>query len=46
MSLLLLFIFLVCPAGWKPGKDTIKPDVQQSKEYFSKQQWNTLECAA
>uniref|UniRef100_A0A671PCN6 thioredoxin-dependent peroxiredoxin n=1 Tax=Sinocyclocheilus anshuiensis TaxID=1608454 RepID=A0A671PCN6_9TELE len=28
----------VCPAGWKPGKDTIKPDVQQSKEYFSKQQ--------
>ncbi|KAF4116842.1 peroxiredoxin-1 [Onychostoma macrolepis] len=28
----------VCPAGWKPGKDTIKPDVQQSKDYFSKQQ--------
>uniref|UniRef100_A0A8C1TXF1 thioredoxin-dependent peroxiredoxin n=1 Tax=Cyprinus carpio TaxID=7962 RepID=A0A8C1TXF1_CYPCA len=27
----------VCPAGWKPGKDTIKPDVQQSKDYFSKQ---------
>ncbi|OBS71626.1 hypothetical protein A6R68_13797, partial [Neotoma lepida] len=27
----------VCPAGWKPGSDTIKPDVQQSKEYFSKQ---------
>ena len=27
----------VCPAGWKPGSDTIKPDVQNSKEYFSKQ---------
>uniref|UniRef100_A0A4X2LJS0 Peroxiredoxin-1 n=1 Tax=Vombatus ursinus TaxID=29139 RepID=A0A4X2LJS0_VOMUR len=27
----------VCPAGWKPGSDTIKPDVQGSKEYFSKQ---------
>ncbi|XP_038435788.1 peroxiredoxin-1-like isoform X3 [Canis lupus familiaris] len=27
----------VCPAGWKPGSDTIKPDVQKSKEYFSKQ---------
>uniref|UniRef100_A0A8B9WSP0 thioredoxin-dependent peroxiredoxin n=1 Tax=Bos mutus grunniens TaxID=30521 RepID=A0A8B9WSP0_BOSMU len=23
----------VCPAGWKPGSDTIKPDVQKSKEY-------------
>merc|ERR1712168_1738859 len=28
----------VCPAGWKPGKDTIKPEVDKSKEYFSKQQ--------
>ncbi|XP_044772885.1 peroxiredoxin-1-like [Neomonachus schauinslandi] len=27
----------VCPAGWKPGSDTIKTDVQKSKEYFSKQ---------
>jgi len=26
----------VCPANWKPGKDTIKPDVQKSKEFFSK----------
>ncbi|KAM8930106.1 peroxiredoxin-1 [Pelodytes ibericus] len=27
----------VCPAGWKPGSDTIKPDIKKSKEYFSKQ---------
>uniref|UniRef100_A0A3P8PNX5 Peroxiredoxin-1 n=1 Tax=Astatotilapia calliptera TaxID=8154 RepID=A0A3P8PNX5_ASTCA len=27
----------VCPAGWKPGNDTIKPDVQKSKDFFSKQ---------
>ncbi|XP_072918036.1 peroxiredoxin-1-like [Hemitrygon akajei] len=27
----------VCPAGWKPGSDTIKPDVQSSKKYFEKQ---------
>ncbi|KAF7253906.1 Peroxiredoxin-1 [Varanus komodoensis] len=27
----------VCPAGWQPGADTIKPDVKQSKEFFSKQ---------
>ena len=26
----------VCPAGWKPGKDTIKPGVKESKEFFSK----------
>nr|BAE88143.1 unnamed protein product [Macaca fascicularis] len=25
-----------CPAGWKPGSDTIKPNVDDSKEYFSK----------
>uniref|UniRef100_A0A2K6V3D9 Peroxiredoxin-1 n=1 Tax=Saimiri boliviensis boliviensis TaxID=39432 RepID=A0A2K6V3D9_SAIBB len=31
------FCHLACPAGWKPGSDTIKPDVQKSKEYFSKQ---------
>lgn len=28
----------VCPAGWTPGKATIKPDVKDSKEYFEKQQ--------
>uniref|UniRef100_A0A672LRX3 thioredoxin-dependent peroxiredoxin n=1 Tax=Sinocyclocheilus grahami TaxID=75366 RepID=A0A672LRX3_SINGR len=27
----------VCPAGWKPGSDAIVPDVQKSKEFFSKQ---------
>ncbi|KAH0952835.1 hypothetical protein HN011_001374 [Eciton burchellii] len=27
----------VCPAGWKPGKKTMKPDVIGSKEYFSNQ---------
>jgi len=26
----------VCPANWKPGSDTIKPDVEKSKEYFGK----------
>jgi alkyl hydroperoxide reductase subunit AhpC len=26
----------VCPAGWKPGKDTIKPKVDDSKKYFEK----------
>jgi len=26
----------VCPAGWKPGKPTIKPGVKESKEYFGK----------
>ncbi|MFH4973589.1 hypothetical protein AB6A40_000298 [Gnathostoma spinigerum] len=26
----------VCPAGWQPGSDTIKPSVAESKEYFSK----------
>lgn len=24
----------VCPANWKPGSKTIKPSVDQSKEYF------------
>ncbi|OXB68527.1 hypothetical protein ASZ78_000464 [Callipepla squamata] len=32
-----VLVVSVCPAGWKPGSDTIKPDVQKSKEYFSKQ---------
>ena len=27
----------VCPTGWKPGSDRIKPNVDDSKEYFSKQ---------
>jgi len=27
----------VCPAGWQPGSDTIKPTVDASKEYFGKQ---------
>lgn len=27
----------VCPAGWKPGAATIKPNVNESSEYFSKQ---------
>ncbi|KAG9468181.1 peroxiredoxin-2 [Eleutherodactylus coqui] len=27
----------VCPAGWKPGSRTIKPNVKDSKEYFSKE---------
>lgn len=26
----------VCPANWKPGADTIKPNVADSKAYFSK----------
>jgi len=26
----------VCPAGWKPGKDTMKPNPNDSKEYFAK----------
>jgi alkyl hydroperoxide reductase subunit AhpC len=24
----------VCPAGWKPGKATMKPDPKGSQEYF------------
>jgi peroxiredoxin 1 len=27
----------VCPAGWTPGKDTIKPDPKKSQEFFGKQ---------
>ncbi|KAF6028124.1 Jafrac1 [Bugula neritina] len=26
----------VCPAGWRPGKDTIKPDPKGSKSFFQK----------
>ena len=26
----------VCPAGWKPGKETMKPDTKGSKSYFEK----------
>ncbi len=25
----------VCPAGWKPGEKTMKPDPVESKEYFA-----------
>ncbi|XP_037070021.1 peroxiredoxin-2-like [Pollicipes pollicipes] len=25
----------VCPVGWKPGDDGVKPDTDQSKAYFS-----------
>lgn len=27
----------VCPAGWRPGADTIVPDKKDSEKYFSKQ---------
>ncbi|XP_068607428.1 peroxiredoxin-2 [Brachionichthys hirsutus] len=27
----------VCPANWKPGSNTIVPDVEKSKAFFSKQ---------
>jgi len=27
----------VCPANWKPGDKTMKPDVSGSKEYFEKE---------
>ena len=27
----------VCPANWKPGANTIKPGVEESKEYFEKE---------
>ncbi|XP_078387534.1 peroxiredoxin-2 [Cetorhinus maximus] len=27
----------VCPAGWKPGQDTIKPNLNDSKKFFEKQ---------
>lgn len=27
----------VCPAGWKPGHDTIIPDPEKKKEFFKKQ---------
>lgn len=27
----------VCPAGWKPGKDTIIPDPKEKVKYFEKQ---------
>lgn len=25
----------VCPAGWKPGEKSMKPDPKGSKEYFA-----------
>lgn len=27
---------MVCPAGWEPGKDGMKPDAEGVKEYLSK----------
>ncbi|KAF4533105.1 hypothetical protein B566_EDAN003825 [Ephemera danica] len=27
----------VCPAGWKPGGDTIIPDIEAKKQFFAKQ---------
>lgn len=27
----------VCPAGWKPGKDTIIPNSKDKLKYFQKQ---------
>jgi len=27
----------VCPAGWRPGADSMKADPMGSKEYFNKQ---------
>ena len=32
-----LCFLAVCPAGWKPGKSTMKPTVKESKDYFSKE---------
>ncbi|XP_014277748.1 peroxiredoxin-2 [Halyomorpha halys] len=31
----------VCPAGWKPGQDTIIPDPIKKKEFFQKQDKST-----
>jgi len=31
----------VCPAGWKPGQDTIIPDPEAKKKYFEKQKKST-----
>jgi alkyl hydroperoxide reductase subunit AhpC len=32
----IIFFLTVCPVGWKPGSDTMKPDPKGSKEYFGK----------
>ena len=32
--LTLKYSFTVCPAGWTPGKKTMKADPAGSKEYF------------
>jgi len=33
----ILFLFdVVCPAGWKPGAETIIPDPEAKMQYFSK----------
>ena len=31
-----LFARLVCPAGWRPGADTIIPNPEEKLKYFSK----------
>ena len=31
----------VCPADWQPGGETIVPDVEQSKEFFASQAYET-----
>jgi alkyl hydroperoxide reductase subunit AhpC len=30
------FLILVCPAGWRPGSDTIIPNPEEKLKYFSK----------
>merc|ERR1712189_3659 len=32
----------VCPAGWKPGSDTIIPDPSAKLQYFTKQKEDSL----
>lgn len=29
-------LILVCPAGWRPGADTIIPNPEEKLKYFSK----------
>lgn len=33
----------VCPAGWRPGQDTIIPDPEKKKEFFKKQAKSNFE---
>ncbi len=32
--MLVFLLFQVCPAGWKPGSDTIIPDPKEKMKYF------------